>query len=37
VLLEAEARLFGDAGGVGIEGAEKIPNLLLDLLIALWR
>jgi hypothetical protein len=37
MLLEADLRLFGYASGVGIEGAEKILNLLLDLLIARRR
>jgi hypothetical protein len=31
VLLEADARFFGDAGGVGIEGLKKIVDFLLDL------
>jgi hypothetical protein len=33
VLLKADLGLFCSAGGVGIEGAEKIPNFLLGLLI----
>ncbi len=29
--MEAEAALFGDARGIGIEGFDKTPNLFLDL------
>ncbi|HTC57227.1 MAG TPA: hypothetical protein VK706_12500 [Candidatus Sulfotelmatobacter sp.] len=32
MLVEADAGFLGDAGGIGIQGLEKIPDLLLDLL-----
>lgn len=31
MLLEAHAGVFGNAGGIGIESLEKIPDLLLNL------
>jgi hypothetical protein len=37
VLLEANLGLFCGARRIGIEGVEKIPNLLPDLLIPQWR
>jgi hypothetical protein len=30
VLLKSDTGVLGDAGGIGIEGLEKIPDLLLD-------
>jgi hypothetical protein len=33
VLVEADAGVFGGAGGIGIQGPEKILDLLLDLLL----
>jgi hypothetical protein len=33
VLVEADAGILRDAGGVGIEGLEKIPDLLPNLLL----
>jgi len=32
VLMEGDAGVFGDAGGIGIEGLEKVLDLLLHLL-----
>jgi hypothetical protein len=32
MLVEADAGFLGDASGIGIQGLEKIPDLLLDLL-----
>lgn len=37
VLLEADLGLFCSASGIGIEGAEKVFNLLPNLLIPQWR
>lgn len=34
--MEGDARFFRDPGGVGIEGTEKILDLLVDLLITRW-
>jgi len=33
VLVEADAWFLGGAGGVGIDGPEKIPDLLLNLIL----
>jgi hypothetical protein len=36
VLLEADARFFRDASGIGIQGPEKILDIHLHLLVARW-
>jgi hypothetical protein len=37
MLVKADAGFLGHTGGVGIQGPEKIADLLLDLRTAQWR
>jgi hypothetical protein len=36
MLLEVDAGVFGDASGIGIDGQQKLLDLLPDPLIAWW-